>query len=282
MFFAKFGLLSAFLISPLIDLGAGAPSLTTTPLPPTTPVPPSPVGPSPVGPSPLPPSPLPPSPSTTTLPPTTPAPSAAFGCLHAADPNGAQGYCPAVAATGWCVCSDSSTYGIETGFNPCGYTAPPASGPTTLASTGCVSSTSSAPSVTTSSTGRTKCSQAECPKYCDVGISTAKRSLTLGHSHLGLNKRFYENNDPDQFPYLLLSQSYTTNICPSANERNTYFWRGLETQRRDYAAALKGLCGCTTIFVASGKGVFSSHIWESDEKNTPPRDLQPANLQATL
>ena len=272
MLFSKIALRSAFLISPLISLGAGAPSnledresaciaLGDCPgeNPPTSP-----------------------SPTTTPPPPTTSAPSAAFGCFHAADPDGAQGYCPAVAATGWCVCSDSSTYGIETGSNPCGYTAPPVTGPTSLASTDCTSSTSSAPSATTSSSGRTKCSPAECPKYCDVGSNSAKRSIDLEDSRLGLNKRFYENNDPDQFPYQLLLQSYTRNICPSSPVKNTYIWKGLETQRGDYAAALQGLCGCTTIFVASSKGVFSSHIWENDETNNPPRDLQPANLQATL
>ena len=45
---------------------------------------------------------------------------------------------------------------------------------------------------------------------------------------------------------------------------------------------MQGLCGCTTIFVASGKGVFSSHIWESDTINRPPRDLQPDHLNNTL
>ena len=73
----------------------------------------------------------------------TPAPAldldrrAAFGCEHAADPDGAQGFCPAVGDAGWCVCSDSSTYAITTGSDPCPYTTPPPSGPTTLASENC-------------------------------------------------------------------------------------------------------------------------------------------------
>lgn len=60
---------------------------------------------------------LPPSSSTTSAPPApTAAPTqSAFGCQHEADPDGAQGFCPAVAATGWCACSDSSTYAITTG-----------------------------------------------------------------------------------------------------------------------------------------------------------------------
>ena len=128
---------------------------------------------------------------------------------------------------------------------------------------------------------RNKCSQKECPKGCDIGNSTEKRSIeNFDYNHL--TKRFYENPDPDKFPYSLLEQYYTTNICPESPATNTYIYRKLSTQRRQYAAALQGLCGCTTIIVASGNGVFSSHIWEEDLSNDPPRDLQPANYQATL
>ena len=231
----------------------------------------------------------------------TPAPTAApvltardtFGCEHEADPDGAEGFCPAIAATGWCVCSDSSTYAVETGDNPCGYTAPPAAGPTTIPSTNCngpattsapvpVATSSPTPSGnSTSPSNRNKCSQKECPKFCDRGSDNAKRSMRDVFS-TSLTKRFYENPDPDQFPYLLLDQSYTRNICPTTPATNTYIWKKLSTQRGDYAAALQGLSGCTTIIVASGNGVFSSHIWEEDTANTPARDLQPANYQSTL
>ena len=220
------------------------------------------------------------APSPTPAPTTAAVASAPFGCFHEADPDGAEGYCPAVGATGWCVCSDSSTYAIETGLNPCGYTTPPAVGPTTLASTDCGTPTSTSPSAASTS-GRNKCSQNECPKFCDLGSDTAKRSIE-DLSYNPLTKRFYENPNPDQFPYSLLEQSYTRNICPSTPLVNTYIWKKLSTQRGQYAAALQGLCGCTTIFVASGNGVFSSHIWELDAVNTPPRDLQPANYAATL
>ena len=222
------------------------------------------------------------TPSSITSPPvTTPTSSPTFGCFHAADPDGAEGYCPAVAATGWCVCSDSSTYAIETGDNPCGYTAPPASGPTTIPSTNCATTTSSAPVATASISLRNKCSPAQCPKFCDLGNSDdTKRSIPESDFTFPLDKRFYENANPNQFPYQLLSQSYTTNVCPS-QPRNTYIWRNLATQRSAYAAALQGLSGCTTIFVASPKGVFSSHIWELSEVD-PPRDLQAANYVATL
>lgn len=242
-------------------------------------------------------------------PPPAPAPTpppTTFGCLHEADPDGAQGFCPSVAASGWCVCSDSSTYAIETGANPCGYTSPPAAGPTTLPTTNCdgagagpasatafatASATASAPSVQ-STGGRTKCNPSQCPKYCSVfgGQSTnpgeappKKRRSIVGipHNEIGLHRRFYENSNADQFPYELLKQSYTTNICPNGG-KNTYIWRGLSTQRNDYAAALQGLSGCTTIFVASNKGVFSSHIWEQDEANTPKRDLSPGAYKDTL
>ena len=276
MFFSSTGLLSAVLLSSLIGLGGAAPAnledretacIALDDCPGENP----------------------PQPSATIItpppPPTTPAPSATFGCLHAADPDGAQGFCPSVAATGWCVCSDSSTYGIETGSNPCGYTAPPASGPTTLASTNCASSTSAAPTATSSSSSRTKCSPAECPKFCDIGNSSAKRSIFEEQDEeidTYLSKRFYENPDADQFPYQLLRQSYTRNICPASPLTNTFIWKNLATQRGDYAAALQGICGCMTLFVASSNGVFSSHVWENDETNNPPRDLQPANYQATL
>lgn len=273
MIFSKAGLLSALLFVPLISLSAGAPAnledresacIALDDCPGENPQPS-------------------PAPTTTTPPQITPAPSAAFGCLHAADPDGAEGYCPAVAATGWCVCSDSSTYGIETGSDPCGYTAPPASGPTTLASTNCATSSSSAPSATASSSGRTKCSPAECPKFCGLGNSTAKRSIGEEDRDLRpLEKRFYENANPDQFPYQLLGQTYTRNICPASPLTNTYIWKNLARQRGDYSSALQGICGCTTLFVASSNGVFSSHIWEEDQTNDPPRDLQPANYQATL
>ena len=271
MLFSEKGLLLALLISPWIGLGAGAPAdLNDRESPCTT------FGECAGGD-------LQPSPAPTTAPPPhTPAPSPIFGCSYEADPDGGQGYCPAVGARGWCVCSDSSTYGIETGSNPCGYTAPPTSGPTTLASTDCTTSTPPAPSATSSSSGRTKCSQAECPKFCDRGNGAAKRSIGAEDGPFDLEKRFYENSNPDQFPYQLLDQSYTTNICPSKRLVNRYLWKNLENQRVNYAAALQGLCGCTTIIIASSKGVFSSHIWELDENNDPPRDLQPPNYQDTL
>jgi hypothetical protein len=47
-----------------------------------------------------------------------------------------------------------------------------------------------------------------------------------------------------------------------------------------YAAAVKGLCGCTTIFAASPKGAFSSHIWE--ENKNDHKDLQPKNYKNSL
>ncbi|MCJ1279853.1 hypothetical protein MMC21_007677 [Puttea exsequens] len=216
---------------------------------------------------------------------TTPPPAApAFGCEHDADPDGAQGYCPAVAATGWCYCSDSSTYPIETGDNPCGYTTPPAAGPTVIPTTNCAGPTTTLPAPGPTTSGRTKCNPDECPKYCSIGNggSQTKRSLLSKlAAEAGLEKRFYENSDADQFPYELLKQSYTTNICPDKG-KNTYIWRALDAARNNYAAALQGLSGCTTIFVASGKGIFSSHIWEQDQANTPTRDLQPNNYEDTI
>ena len=131
--------------------------------------------------------------------------------------------------------------------------------------------------------GRTKCNPSQCPKYCSIfGDPPKERRSIVGipHNEIGLDRRFYENSDADQFPYELLRQSYTANICPDGS-RNTYIWRRLSTQRNPYAAALEGLSGCTTIFVASKNGVFSSHIWE-DDPNTPKRDLSPGAYQDTL
>lgn len=200
------------------------------------------------------------------------APPKPFSCYYEADPDGAEGYCPAVAATGWCVCSDSLIYAVETGPSPCGYTTPPAAGPTTLASIDCSTPTAAA------TPAHNKCSQDECPKFCNLGSDTAKRSIeTLDYNRL--TKRFYENPNPDAFPYSLLAQTYTRNICPDAPQVNTYIWKKLSTQRFQYASALQGLCDCTTVFIASGNGVFSSHIWEQDDRNNPPRDLQLANYR---
>ena len=151
------------------------------------------------------------------------APPAPFSCYHEADSDGAEGYCPAVAATGWCVCSDSPTSAIKTGPNPCGYTTPPAAAPTTLASKNC-----STP-IAAATPARNKCSQEECPKFCNRGSNTAKRSIeTLDYNPL--TRRFYENPNPDVFPYSLLKQTYTRNICPSSPPVNTYIWKRLSTQ----------------------------------------------------
>ena len=128
---------------------------------------------------------------------------------------------------------------------------------------------------------RNKCSVAECPKLCSLGGDNNKRSIEEAVDEDTLTKRFLNNQNLDQFPYELLDQSYTRNVCP-ASAANSYIFKNLATQRNPYAAALQGLSGCTTLFVASGSGVFSSHMWELDESNNPPRDLQPANYQATL
>lgn len=221
----------------------------------------------------------------TVAPPAIPAPYATFGCVHTADPNGLQGFCPSVAATGWCVCSDSSTYGIKSGPNPCGHTAPPLAGPTKLAKENCDPLTAAVPTPRPLSSSRKLCSQKECPKHCGLLNSAAKRSVIEEEDeqiHAGLSKRFFEDPNVDQFTYQLLEQRYTQSVCPADPLTNSFIWKSLATRQTDYAAALEGLSGCTTLFVASGKGVFSSHMWESDEANNPPRDLQPANYRATF
>ncbi|KAL9101795.1 MAG: hypothetical protein Q9163_002991 [Psora crenata] len=210
-----------------------------------------------------------------------------FSCTHAADPSGGMGICDAnLEANGWCQCSDGLNYAQDSGSNPCPYTTPPPSGPITLLSEpNCPppSTTATAIEAPATSAPRTKCNQDECPKFCSIGSDDMNTSLEGKREFENpLVKRFYENSDADKFPYELLKQSYTRNICPSSPQTNMYIWKGLSTQRGDYAAALQGLSGCTTIFAASGKGVFSSHIWEEDKVNSPPKDLQENNYKATM
>jgi len=233
-----------------------------------------------------PPPPPPPAPVITPAPAPviTPAPAPTFGCEHKADPDGGLGYCPAVGAGGWCVCSDSSTYGVTTDPSGlCGYTTTPAGGPTTLASTNCAAAsttgtaTSSSASSPASTTGRNTCSPKECPKLCDLGNSTAKRSfpdfdVSNSESESSLDKRFYEIADKDQFPHELPKKSYTRNICPSSPLKNTFIRKPFSDTAQS-AAGLHGLSGCTTIFISSSQGAFSSHIWESDTANSPPQRI---------
>lgn len=223
----------------------------------------------------------------------TSVPAPTFGCEYEADPDGAQGYCSAVGAAGWCACRDSSTYGVTTGpSGPCGYTTTPIGGLTTLASTKCAgagttgTATATSASSTATTTGRNKCSQKQCPKLCDLGGHTTKRSLPRfevpnSESESSLGKRFYENDNKDKFPYELLKQSYTRNICPSNPLKDTFIWKPFSDAAQS-AAGLQGLSGCTTIFILSSKGTFPSHIWESDTVNNPPRDLEVANHEETM
>lgn len=129
------------------------------------------------------------------------------------------------------------------------------------------------PGASAPQTPRNLCSQIICPQFC--ASNPAKRSFeTLDYN--SLTKRWFEWNNADQFPYLLLDKPGTTTFCPDSG--NSYVWKPLRTQ---YAAAIQGLCGCTTIIVTSANGVFLSHLWESDD-NPNPRDLSLARYQATL
>ena len=138
---------------------------------------------------------------------------------------------------------------------------------------------------TKAATSRTKCNPRQCPKYCsefrNKGPKERRSIASIPHTKSRPARRFFENPDPNKFPYELLSQHNTVNICPDSG-KNTYIWHKLSTERRDYAAALEGLSGCTTIFVASKNGVFSSHIWEEDQANKPKRDLSLEAYKDTL
>ena len=121
---------------------------------------------------------------------------------------------------------------------------------------------------------RTTCNPDECPKYCDA--STGPSVSNAKHPR-ALLKRFFDipTDNPGSFVYELLRKSYCKNLSPNPSK---YFWEEFGT--RQYASAVKGLCGCTAIFGASQKGAFSSHIWEED-KNTK-EDLQPKNYKNTM
>ncbi|KAL8744954.1 MAG: hypothetical protein Q9190_002861 [Brigantiaea leucoxantha] len=138
-----------------------------------------------------------------------------------------------------------------------------------------VTNTSSGP--TPSSSDRAKCSPDECPQFCQPGTkSKLKRSSLVGSlGAQALRKRFFEPTDPNTRVNELLEQSYTSNLSPDPSK---YEWFSFADE--EYAAAIKGLCGCTAILAASSKGSFTSHIWEEDT-NTDG-DLQPDNYEATL
>lgn len=140
--------------------------------------------------------------------------------------------------------------------------------PTTLIST------SAAPTTSDPAANRTKCSPKECPVYCTPSNSTS----TVQVRALELFKRFFEipSTKPGTFVNQLLLQSYTEDLSPDPSK---YSWHSFD-DNKEYASAIKGLLGCTAIFAASGKGVFSSHIWEEDV-NTDA-DLQPDHYAATL
>lgn len=129
-------------------------------------------------------------------------------------------------------------------------------------------------SATTKTTeDRTTCNPDECPKFCE-----ADSSKTAKHPR-DLFKRFFEipTDNPGLFVNRLLGQTYCENL---SNPPNKYRWTKFDTKRREYAAAIKGLCGCTAIFAASEKGGFSSHIWEENKNDN--KDLQPKNYKKTM
>lgn len=77
---------------------------------------------------------------TAVIPPFTPAAAAAPKptCDHAADPDGAMGYCPNLSNDGWCDCGSAGDFPILPGSSLCAYTSLPAS-TLQLTSTSCIS-----------------------------------------------------------------------------------------------------------------------------------------------
>ena len=140
--------------------------------------------------------------------------------------------------------------------------------PTTLVTT------AAAPITSDPADDRKKCSPEECPVYCTPSSSES----TVQVRALELFKRFFDipQTRPGSFVNQLLLQPYTENLSPDPTKCS---WHSFD-DNREYASAIKGLSGCTAIFAASGKGVFSSHIWEEDVNTNA--DLQPNNYVATL
>ena len=134
--------------------------------------------------------------------------------------------------------------------------------------------TAAAPTTSDQADDRKKCSPEECPVYCTPSSSES----TVQVRALKLFKRFFDipQTRPGSFVNQLLLQPYTENLSPDPTK---YSWHSFD-DNREYASAIKGLSGCTAIFAASGKGVFSSHIWEEDVNTNA--DLQPNNYVATL
>jgi len=63
-------------------------------------------------------------------------------CFFDADPDGAEGYCPAQSSSGWCDCGDAGLYvsaDSSSGGQPCPYTTQPNVGNIVLQSTDCAS-----------------------------------------------------------------------------------------------------------------------------------------------
>ena len=129
---------------------------------------------------------------------------------------------------------------------------------------------------TATPSNRTLCSPDECPKYCQPGSNKIRRSFLGGFSSLqALRKRFFEPSAANQLVNELLSQSYTSNLSPDPSK---YEWHAFGD--KEYASAIKGLCGCTAIIAASSKGVFTAHVWEEDPNTNG--DLQPGNYKTTV
>lgn len=169
--------------------------------------------------------------------------------------------------------NERETACIALGNCPGGKPSPP---PPTSSRQSLLPTLSLAPAAPTASADRTPCSPDECPKFCQPGSSKAKRSFLGGSTSLqAMRKRFFEPSAGDQLVNELLSEPYTSNLSP---EPSKYEWHAFDT--KEYAAAIKGLCGCTAIIAASSKGVFTSHIWEEDKHTSG--DLQPDNYKKTL
>ncbi|KAL8945981.1 MAG: hypothetical protein Q9222_007561 [Ikaeria aurantiellina] len=137
--------------------------------------------------------------------------------------------------------------------------------------------TGTCPSIQDRDDDRTKCNPDQCPKVCKPGKSK-KRSFSGGlttRSTFALNERFFEPSAPNQLVNELLRKDYTEN---QSEGPSSYKWHHFHDKA--YAAAIKGLSGCTAVIVVSEKGAFTAHLFEEDPHTH--HDLQEKNYKKTV
>lgn len=110
------------------------------------------------------------------------------------------------------------------------------------------------------------CNNGQCDVPDDKPAKTKRYVFGSPSRASDLAKRMLDTTNVDIYPLNLAKQKFNVNILGpiKKRDRNTYFWQSLARRTKPYAASVTSLHGCTTLFVASAKGVFSSHLWEEN------------------